>query len=43
MDQIVDGRIILHHANADWISVLIQFGVISPPGQVRDEAKVTAG
>ncbi len=32
MDQIVDGGIILHYANADWISVLIQLGVISPPG-----------
>ena len=36
MDQIVDGGIILHHANADWISVLIQLGVISPPGEVRN-------
>ena len=36
MDQIVDGRIVLHHANADWISVLIQLGVIRPPGQARD-------
>ncbi len=36
MDQIVDGGIILHHANAEWISVLIQLGVISPPGEVRD-------
>ena len=33
MDQIVDGRIVLHHANADWLSVLIQLGVIAPPGQ----------
>ena len=33
MDQIVDGRIVLHHANADWLSVLIQLGVIPPPGQ----------
>ena len=30
MDQIVDGKIVLHHANADWISVLIQLGVVSP-------------
>ena len=35
MDQIVDGSILLHHANADWLSVFIQLGVISPPGQVR--------
>ena len=39
MDQIVDGRIILHYANADWISALIQLGVISPPGQARDSSK----
>jgi predicted ester cyclase len=31
MDQIVDGKIVLHHANADWMSVLIRLGVISPP------------
>ena len=31
MDQIVDSKIVLHYANADWISVLIQLGVIPPP------------
>jgi predicted ester cyclase len=31
MDQIVDGKIVLHHANADWMSVLIKLGVVSPP------------
>jgi len=31
MDQIVDGKIVLHYANADWMSVLIRLGVISPP------------
>ncbi len=36
MDRVVDGSITLHHANADWISLLIELGVISPPGQVRD-------
>jgi len=30
-DQIVDGKIVLHHANADWISVFVKLGVISPP------------
>jgi predicted ester cyclase len=32
MDQIVDGKIVLHHANADWIGVLVKLGVITPPG-----------
>ena len=32
MDQIVDGKIVLHHANADWIGVLAKLGVITPPG-----------
>ena len=31
MDEIVDGKIVLHYANADWISVLIQLGVVPPP------------
>ena len=31
MDQIVDGKIVLHHANADWMTVLTKLGVISPP------------
>ena len=31
MDQVVDGRIVLHHANADWIGVLVKLGVVPPP------------
>lgn len=31
MDQVQDGKIIQHNANADFLSVLIQLGVISPP------------
>ena len=31
MDQVVDGKIVLHHANADWISVLVKLGVVPPP------------
>lgn len=31
MDQLVDGKIVQHNANADWLSVFIQLGVISPP------------
>ena len=31
IDRIVDGKIVLHHANAGWMSVLIKLGVISPP------------
>jgi hypothetical protein len=31
MDQIVDGKIVLHYANADWIRVLAKLGVITPP------------
>jgi predicted ester cyclase len=31
MDQIVDGRIVLHYANADWLSVLVKLGVVPPP------------
>ncbi len=34
MDQIVDGKIVLHHANADWIGVLVKLGVITAPGGV---------
>ena len=32
MDKIVDGKIVLHHANADWISVLVKLGVVTAPG-----------
>ena len=32
MDRIIDGKIVLHHANADWIGVLAKLGVITPPG-----------
>ena len=32
MDKIVDGKIVLHYANADWISVLAKLGVVKPPG-----------
>jgi predicted ester cyclase len=31
MDQIVDGRIVLHYANAVWLRVLVKLGVIPPP------------
>ena len=31
MDRIVDGKIVLHHANADWLSVLVKLGVVPPP------------
>ena len=31
MDQIVDGKIVLHYANADWIGVLVQLGALPPP------------
>ena len=31
MDTIVDGKIVLHHANADWLSVLVKLGVVPPP------------
>ena len=31
MDQVVDGKIVLHYANADWIGVLVKLGVIPPP------------
>jgi len=31
MDQIVDGKIVLHYANADWVSVLVKLGVVPPP------------
>lgn len=33
MNQIVDGKIVLHHANADWLSVLFELGLIRPPGE----------
>ena len=32
MDKITDGKIVLHHANADWIGVLVKLGVVSAPG-----------
>ena len=32
MDQIVDGKIVLHYANADWINVLVKLGVVPAPG-----------
>jgi len=32
MDKIVDGKIALHHANADWIGVLVKLGVVAAPG-----------
>ena len=32
MDQIVDGKIVLHYANADWVGVLTRLGVIAAPG-----------
>jgi predicted ester cyclase len=32
MDKIVDGKIVLHHANADWIGVLVKLGVVTAPG-----------
>ena len=31
MDQIVDGKIVLHYANADWIGVLVRLGALPPP------------
>lgn len=31
MDQTVDGKTVLHYANAEWISALIQLGVVPPP------------
>ena len=31
MDRVVDGKIVLHHANADWIGVLVKLGVVPPP------------
>ena len=31
MDKITDGKIVLHHANADWIGVLVKLGVVPPP------------
>jgi predicted ester cyclase len=32
MNKIVDGKIVLHHANADWIGVLVKLGVVAAPG-----------
>jgi predicted ester cyclase len=31
MDQIVEGKIVLHYANADWIGVLVKLGALPPP------------
>src|SRR5882672_9925458 len=28
MDRIEEGKIVLHHANADWLSVLVKLGVV---------------
>jgi len=36
MDQIVDGKIVLHYANADWMGVLVKLGVVpTPPTQLK--------
>ncbi len=32
MDQIADFKIVLHHANADWIGVPVKFGVVTASG-----------
>ena len=31
MDRVVDGRIVEHWANADWVTVLGRLGIIPPP------------
>ncbi len=31
MDTIEDGKIVLHYANVDWLSVLLQMGALTPP------------
>jgi predicted ester cyclase len=31
MDRIVDGKIVLHYANADWVGVLVKLGALPPP------------
>lgn len=31
MDQVVDGKIVLHYANADWLGVLVKLGALPPP------------
>ncbi len=31
MDKILDGMILLDHANADWIGVLVKLGVVPAP------------
>jgi hypothetical protein len=31
VDQIVNGRIVLRYANADWLTVLVKLGVVPPP------------
>ncbi len=33
MDTIEDGKIVLHYANVDWLSVLLQIGALTPPAQ----------
>jgi hypothetical protein len=35
MDQIVNGRIVLHYANADWLTVLVELAVVPPPPTPR--------
>jgi len=36
IDKIEDGKIVLHHANADWIGVLVKLGVVpAPPSPLR--------
>jgi len=42
MDQIVDGKIVLHYANADWIGVLIQLGALPPPAGADKNTRVIA-
>jgi predicted ester cyclase len=31
MDRIEAGKIVLHHANADWLGVLVKLGVVPAP------------
>jgi len=31
MDRIAEGKIVLHHANADWLGVLVKLGVVASP------------
>ena len=34
IDQIADGKIVLHYANADWVGVLTKLGVVTAPGEI---------